>query len=151
MSAQLETDLAIHGDGQTMIEKWLFGKRMFNFEFTVMWGPDLQRITFLDFKIFKIFQIFKTTSRYYLSNFCALISFQAEVLFLYQRIEVFEKHSGTSPFLVKILKKFLYTWRMTGKFNWLYQPNLVAIRGDFFFQDRKICVSILHYAIFLLL
>ena len=60
---------------------------MFNFKFTVMREPDLQRITFLGFKIFKIFQNFKTTFGYYLSNFCVLISFQVNVLFLYQRIE----------------------------------------------------------------
>ena len=83
MSARLKTHVAVHGGGRTMIEK-----RMFNFNFTVMREPDLQRITFLGFKIFKIFQNFKTTVRYYLSNFCVLISFQFNVLFFYQRIEV---------------------------------------------------------------
>ena len=52
-----------------------------------MQEPDLQRIATLGFKIFKIFQNFKTTFGYYLSNFCVLISFQVNVLFLYQRIE----------------------------------------------------------------
>ena len=83
MSARLKTHVAVHGGGRTMIEK-----RMFSFNFTVMREPDLQRITFLGFKIFKIYQNFKTTVRYYLSNFCVLISFQANVLFLYQRIEI---------------------------------------------------------------
>ena len=85
MSAQLKTHLEVHGGGRTMIE---IGKRMFNFKFTVTREPDLQRITFLGFKIFKIFQNFKTTFGYYLSNFCVLISFQPNVLSLYHRIEV---------------------------------------------------------------
>ena len=119
MSAQLKTHLAVHGGGRTMIEKWLIGKHMFNFKFTVMQEPDLQRITFLGFKISKIFQNFKTIFGYY--------------------------------YLVKILKKFLYIWRMTNKFNWFYQPDLVGIRGDFCFQDGKSCISILHYAILFLL
>ena len=38
-----------------------------------------------------------------------------------------EIDSGTSFFLVQILKKLLYTWRMTRKFNWFYQPNLVMM------------------------
>ena len=147
MSTQLQTHLAIYGGGRKMIEKWSIGKCMFSFKFTAMREPDLQGITFLGFTIFKILQNFKITFGYYLSNFCVLVSFQDNVLFLYQRI----KHSGTSLFLVKILKKFLYTWRMTSKFNWFYQPNLVGIRGDFCFQDGKSCISILHYAIFLLL
>ena len=60
--------------------------------------PDLQRITFLGFKIFKIFQNFKTTFGYYLSNFCVLISFQANVLFLYQRIKVQKRKSTRKTF-----------------------------------------------------
>ena len=60
--------------------------------------PDLQRITFLGFKIFKIFQNFKTTFRYYLSNFCVLVSFQANVLFLYQRIKVQKRRSARKTF-----------------------------------------------------
>ena len=92
------------------------------FKFTVMREPDLQRIKFLGFKIFKIFQNFKTTFSHYLSNFCVLISFYANVLLLYQRMEDRrenrpEKHSGTSLLLVKILTKCLYTWRMTSQFN----------------------------------
>ena len=50
--------------------------------------PDVQRITFSGFKIFKISQNFKTTVGYYLPNFCVLISFQANVLFLHQIIAV---------------------------------------------------------------
>ena len=80
MSAQLKTNMAVHGGGRTMIEKGLIGKRMFNFKFAVMREPDLQRITlFLGFKLFKIFENFKTTFGYYLSNFCVLISFHANV------------------------------------------------------------------------
>ena len=60
--------------------------------------PDLQRITFLGFKILKIFQNFKTTLGYYLSNFCVLISFQVNVLFLYQRIEVQKRKSARKTF-----------------------------------------------------
>ena len=39
-----------------------------------------------------------------------------------------EIDSGTSFFLVQILKKLLYTRRMTRKFKWFYQPNLVMMR-----------------------
>ena len=60
--------------------------------------PDLQRITFLGFKIFKIFHNFKTTFAYYLPNFCVLISFQANVLFLYQRIKVQKRKSARKTF-----------------------------------------------------
>ena len=88
MSAQLKTYLVVNGGGQTMIKKSLIGKCIFNVKFTVMQEPDLQRITFLGFRIFKIFQNFKTTAGYYLSIFCVFISFQANVLFLYQRIEM---------------------------------------------------------------
>ena len=138
MSAQLKMHLVVHGGGRTMIEKWLIGKPMFNLNFTVMREWDLQRITlFLNFKLFKIVENFKTTFWYYLSNFCVLISSQANVLFLYQSIEVSarkrenrpENHSDASLFLIKILKKFLYTWRMTNKLNWFYQPNVVKIGG----------------------
>ena len=52
MSAQL--NFVVHGGGRTMIKKRLIGKRMINFKFTVMREPDLQRITFLGFKIFNI-------------------------------------------------------------------------------------------------
>ena len=60
--------------------------------------PDLQRITFLGFKIFKIFQNFKTTFGYYLFNICVLISFQANVLFLYQRVVVQKRRSARKTF-----------------------------------------------------
>ena len=36
--------------------------------------------------------------------------------------------SISSHFLVKILKTFIYTWRMTSKFSLFYQSNLVGIR-----------------------
>ena len=82
MSAQLKTNLVVQGGGQTMIEK-----RMFNFKFTVMREPDLQRIKlFPGFKLLKIFENFKTTFGYYLSNFLCpyLISGQCfNVFFLY--------------------------------------------------------------------
>ena len=38
MVAQFKTHLAVHGGGSTMVEK-MIGKRMFNFEFTVMREP----------------------------------------------------------------------------------------------------------------
>ena len=60
--------------------------------------PDLQRTTFLGFEIFKIFQNFKSTFGYYLSNFCVLVSFQANVLFLYQRIKVSKRKSARKTF-----------------------------------------------------
>ena len=51
---------------------------MFKFKFTVMQEPDLQIITlFLSFRLFKVFENFKTSSRYYLSNFCMLINFRS--------------------------------------------------------------------------
>ena len=156
MSAELKTHMAVHGGGQTMIEKWLIGKRMINFKFTVMREPGLQRVTFLGFKIFKISQNFKTLFGYYLPNFCVLMSFQDNVLFFYQRIEVQKRKSVRKTFryfsfFSKNIVYILYTWRMTNKFNWFYQPNLVGIRGNFCFQNGKSCISILHYAIFLLL
>ena len=77
--------------------------------------PDLQRITFLGFKIFKIFQNFKTTFGYYLPNFCVLISFQANVLFLYQRIKVQKRKSARKTFryfsfLSKNIEKISIYW-----------------------------------------
>ena len=63
---------------------------MFNFKFTVMEISDLQNKPFR-FKIsFKTFENFKTTLGYYLSNFCILISFQANIPFFmpeYRSIE----------------------------------------------------------------
>ena len=119
---------------------------MFNFKFTVMREPDLQRITVLGFRIFKIFQNFKTTFGYYLSNFCVLISMFSFCTKgkKYRRENWPEKHSGTSLFLVKILETFLYTWRMANKFSWFYQPNLVEIRRDFCFRDGKSCITLCH-------
>ena len=40
MLAQRKTCLASHGSGRMMAEKMLIGKRMFNFEFTVMRESD---------------------------------------------------------------------------------------------------------------
>ena len=63
-----------------------------------------------------------------------------------------EVDSGTSFFLVQILKKLLYTWRMTWKFNWFYKPNLVMMGvGELSFQDGENWISILHCIIFFLL
>ena len=59
---------------------------------------DLQRITFLGFKIFKIFQNFKTTFGYYLSNLCVLISFQINVFFQYQSIKVQKRKLARKTF-----------------------------------------------------
>ena len=149
MSAQLKTHLAVHGGGRTMIEKWLIGKRTFNFKFTVMREPDLQRIIF--FRILKllsgiIYLIFVS-----LFHFRTMFFFVEKMFSFCRRENRPEKHSGTSLFLVKILKTFPYNWRMTSRFNWFHQPILVRIRGDFCFQDGKSCLSTLHYAIFLLL
>ena len=41
MSTQLKTNLAVHGGGRTMVKKLLLGKRMLDFEFTVMRDADL--------------------------------------------------------------------------------------------------------------
>ena len=71
---------------------------MFNFKLRVMRESGLQRIAFLGFKIFKIFQNFKTTFGYYLADFYVLISFLANVLFLYQRIEVQKRKSARKTF-----------------------------------------------------
>ena len=63
-----------------------------------------------------------------------------------------EIDSGTSFFSVQILKKLLYIWRMTSKFNRFYQPNLVMLGlGELNFQDWKSWIIILHCIIFLLL
>ena len=40
MSAQLKTHLAVCMVVERWSRKWLFGKRMFNFEFTVMQASD---------------------------------------------------------------------------------------------------------------
>ena len=79
----------MHGGDRTMIEeKWLIGKYMFNFKLTVMREPDHQRITlYWGFKLFKILRILKLLSGI-IYTFSVLISFQANVFFLYQSIEV---------------------------------------------------------------
>ena len=61
---------------------------MFNCKFTEVRELDRQRITlFLGFQLFKIFENFKTTFGYYLSNFCVIILFKANVFYSYQGIE----------------------------------------------------------------
>ena len=88
---------------------------MFNFKFTVMREPDLQRIKlFPGFKLLKIFENFKTTFGYYLSNFLCpyFISGQCFNVFFFileyrsigEKIDP-KKHSGTSLFLVKNIEK----------------------------------------------
>ena len=151
MSAQLKTHLTVHGGGRKIFEKWLIGKSTFNFKFTVIREPDLQRITFLGFKIFKIFQNYKTTFGYYLSNFCVLLSFQANVLFLYQNRKSARKIFRYFSFLSKNIEKISIYLGDDEHIQLILQPNLVGISVDFCFQDGRNCISILHYAIFLLL
>ena len=43
--AWVKTHLVVHGGDQTVIERRLIRKRMFNFKFTVMPELDLQRVT----------------------------------------------------------------------------------------------------------
>ena len=43
--AWVRTHLVVHGGDQTVIERRLIRKRMFNFKFTVMPELDLQRVT----------------------------------------------------------------------------------------------------------
>ena len=76
---------------------------MFNFKFTVMRQPDLQRITLLGFKIFKTFKNFKTTVRYYLSNFPYFISGQCS-LFVPESRRIEEK---IGP---KNIQVILFSW-----------------------------------------
>ena len=80
----------------------------------------------------RIFENFKTTFGYYLSNFYIHTSFQSNfsMFSFYTRVQKYrrdkigpKKHSGTSLFLVKILKNFLYIFRMTNKFTGFYQSK----------------------------
>ena len=81
--------LALHNNGQKMVEKTIDWEKMFNFKFTVMRNADLQNSIVFRFKIwFNIIETSEANLGYYLINFCLLISFQANVLFLYQSIEV---------------------------------------------------------------
>ena len=68
----------------------------------------------------KVVENFNTTLGYYLSNvlYPYFISCQC-FLFIpeYRRENRPEIDSGTSLFLVKALKKIIYTWRMTNKFS----------------------------------
>ena len=74
MSAQLNAPGS--GNGQTLIEEWLIGKRMLNLKFTVMRGPDLQRITSLGFKTFQILGILKLLSGIIYLIFVTLFHFR---------------------------------------------------------------------------
>ena len=51
MSTQLKTRLAVRGSGPMMAEKMMIGKRMLNFEFTVMRESDYTEYCFLAFKL----------------------------------------------------------------------------------------------------
>ena len=67
--------------------------------------------------------------------FASFFNFRPISLFISEYKSIEREHrpeidSGTSFFLGQILKKFLFTWRMTRKFIWIYQPNLGALRGE---------------------
>ena len=69
----------MHIGGREMIEKWLIDKRMFNFKFTVMREPNLQRLTlFLGFNYLRFLRILKILSGIIYLIFVLL--FQADVL-----------------------------------------------------------------------
>ena len=123
----------------------------------------LQRITFLGFKfdlrflrILKLLHIYifgvlflQFLYPYFISGQCSLFirEYRSKESEAGPEIDL-----GTSFFLVQILKKLLHTRRMTSKFNWFYQPNLVLMGvGEISFQDEKSWISILHFTIFLLL
>ena len=104
--------------------------------------PDLQRITFLGFKIFKIFQNFKTTFGYYLCNFCDLVSFQANVLFLYQRIEVQKRKSARKmfnyfSFLSKNIKKISLYLKDDQQIQLILPAKFSRDNGRFLFRRWK--------------
>ena len=129
------------------------------FKVTLMREPDLQRATFLGFKRFKIFHNFKTTFWPYISNFCVLISFQANVLFLYQRIEVQKRKSVRKIFryfsilsLSKNIEKTSIYLKDDQQIQLILPAKFSRDKGRFLFsRDGKSCISIFHYAIFLLL
>ena len=60
--------------------------------------PNLQRITFLGFKIFKIFQILKLLSGIIYLIFMSLFHFRPMFSFFYQRIEVQKRKSARKTF-----------------------------------------------------
>ena len=107
-----------------------------------MQEPDLQRITFLGFKVFKIFQNFKTIFGYYLSNFCVLISFQANVLFLYQRIKVQKRKSARKTFryfscLSKNIEKVSIYWEDDQQIQLILPTKFSRDNGRFLFPRWK--------------
>ena len=123
MSTQLKTRLAVRGSGPIMAEKMMIGKRMLNFEFTVMREWDYKEYCFLAFKLdIRFLGILKLLHIYLFWGVDNLI-FRQWPLFFYQRKyrSIAKEHlpeidSGTSFFLVQTLNKILYTWRMTCKF-----------------------------------
>ena len=96
-AAMITTKPRRHHD-RTMIEKSSIGKRMFNFKCTVMRESDYKEwlCWFLDY--LRFLRVLKTTFGYYLSNFCVLISLQANVLFLYEIMEVWKRKSAGKTF-----------------------------------------------------
>ena len=104
--------------------------------------PDLQRITFLGFEIFKIFQDFKTTFGYYLSNFCVLVSFQAKVLFLYQRIKVQKRKLARKTFryfsfLSKIIEKMYIHWEDDQQIQLILPAKFSMDKRRFLFPRQR--------------
>ena len=79
LSAQFKTHLAVHGDGRTMVKKM------------TVWETQVQLWIYSN-------AIFG----YYFSNFCVLISFQANVPFLYQSREVKKENIGQKK--IQVLK-----------------------------------------------
>ena len=136
MSTQLKTRLAVRGSGPMMAEKMMIGKRMLNFEFTVMRESDYTEYCFLAFKLdIRFLGILKLLHIYLFWGIDNLISGQWPLFYQRKYRSIAKEHlpeidPGTSFFLVQTLKKILYTWRMTCKFCWFYQPNLVGIWGN---------------------
>ena len=78
---------------------------------------------------------------YFISGQCSLIIPEYRIKESEHGPEI---DSGTSFFLVQILKKLPYTWRMTRKLNWFYHPDLVIMGvEELSFQDGKSWISIL--------
>ena len=92
---------------------------------------DLRRIKFLSFKLFKSFENFKTTFRSYYLTVASLFYFKPVFssctrVWKYRRETRPKKHSGTSLFFIKNLRKCLYTWRMT---SLLFPVNSVLLQS----------------------
>ena len=103
--------------------------------------PDLRRMTFLGFKIFKIFQNFKTIFGNYLSNFFVLISFQANVLFLYQR-KVQKRKSARKTFrnfsfVSKNIEKVSVYWEDDQQIQLILPAKFSRDKGRFLFPRWK--------------